>query len=40
MLKCLEAWRKYCVGGTSKDFENKWDKNLREMEYRCWDILL
>ena len=29
----------YCVGGTSKDFEKKWDGNLRDMESKCWYLL-
>ena len=40
MLKGLEAKKKYCVGETSKDFEKKWDGNLRDMEWRCQDLLL
>ena len=24
----------------SKNFEKKWDTNLREMEAKCWDLLL
>ena len=40
MPKGLEAKKKYCVGGTSKDFEKKWDGNLRDMESKCRDLLL
>ena len=36
----LEAKKKFCVGRTSKNFEEKWDTNLREMETKCWDLLL
>ena len=32
--------KKYCVGGTSKDFEKKWDGNLRDIESKCRDLLL
>ena len=27
-------------GGTSKDFEEKWDGNLRDMESKCRDLFL
>ena len=36
----LEAKKKYCVGGVSKDFEKKWDRNLRDMESKRRDLLL
>ena len=39
MPKGLEAKKKYCVGGTSKDFEKKWDGNLRDMKSKCRDLL-
>ena len=28
------------MGGTSQNFEKKWDANLREMERKCQDLLL
>ena len=31
MPKGLEAKKKFCVGGTSENFEKKWDTKLREM---------
>ena len=40
MPKGLEAKKRYCVGGTSENFEQKWDANLREMEIKCRDLLL
>ena len=40
MPKGLEEKEKYCVGGTSKDFERKWDRNLRDMESKCQNLLL
>ena len=40
MPKGLEAKKKYCVGGTSEDFEKKWDGNLWDMELKCQDLLL
>ena len=40
MPKGLEAKKKYCMGGTSKDFEKKWDGNLGDIESKCQDLLL
>ena len=40
MPKGLEEKKKYCVGGTSKYFEKKWDGNLRYMKSKCRDSLL
>ena len=40
MPKGLETKKRYCVGGTSENFEQKWDANLQEMEIKCQDILL
>ena len=40
MSKDLEAKKNYCVGGTSKDFEKKWDGNFREMKSKCQNLLL
>ena len=40
MLEGLEAKKKYCIGGmTSKDFKNKWNRNLRDMESKRRDLL-
>ena len=38
--KGLEAKTRYCVGGTSENFEKKWDTSLREIEIKCRDLLL
>ena len=40
MPKGLEAKKRYCVGGTSENFEQKWDANLPEMEIKCRRLLL
>ena len=40
MLKGLEANKKHCVGGTSKDFEKKRDGNLQYMESKYQNLLL
>ena len=37
MLKGLEAKKKYYVGG---DARKKWDRNLREMEFKSRNLLL
>ena len=31
MPKGLEANKSFCVGGTSENFEKKWDANLRDL---------
>ena len=40
MPKGLEVKKKYCMGGTSKDFEKKWDGNLKDIESNCRGLLL
>ena len=40
MPKGLVARKKFCVGGTSKEFQKKWDCNLKETEMKCRDLLL
>ena len=40
MPKGLEARKRFLRGGTSENFEMKWDTNLREMERKCRDLLL
>ena len=40
MPKGLVARKKSCVGGTSKEFQKKWDCNLKETEMKCQDLLL
>ena len=31
--------KRFCLGGTSKDFQNKWDCNLKQIEMKCHDLL-
>ena len=38
MSKGLEAKKRFCVRGTSENFEKKWDTNLGEMERICRDL--
>ena len=38
--KGLEVKKSFCLGGTSENFEKKWDANLREMERKCRELLL
>ena len=40
MPKGLEAKKRYCVDGTSENFEKKWDATLREIEIKCRHLLL
>ena len=40
MPKGSDAKKKYFVGETSKDFEKKWDGNLRDIESKCRNLLL
>ena len=40
MPKGLVARKRFWVGGTSKEFEKKWDYNLKETEMKCQDLLL
>ena len=40
MPKSLVGGKKFCVGGTSKEFQKKWDCNLKETEMKCRDLLL
>ena len=40
MPKGLVARKTFCVGGTSKKFQKKWDCNLKETEMKCRDVLL
>ena len=40
MPKGLVARKRFCVGGASKDFQKKWDYNLKETERKCRDLLL
>ena len=40
MPKGLAAKKWYCVGGTSENFEKKWDANLQEMKIKCQDLVL
>ena len=40
MPKGLVVRKRFCVGGTSKDFQKKWDYNLKETERKCRDLLL
>ena len=45
MPKGLVARKKFCVGRTSKEFQNKWDWNkwdcnLKQTEMKCGDLLL
>ena len=39
MPKGLVARKTFCVGGTSKEFQNKWDCRLKEREMKCQDLL-
>ena len=39
MPKRLVAKKIFCVGGTSKEFQKKWDCNLKETEMKCRDLL-
>ena len=38
MPKGFKAKKKCCVGGTSKDFEEKWDANLQDIESKYRDL--
>ena len=38
MPKGFKAKKKCCVGGTSKDFEEKWDENLQDIESKYRDL--
>ena len=40
MAKSLVARKRFCVGGTSKEFQKKWGCNLKETEMKCSDLLL
>ena len=40
MPKGLVARKRFCVGGTSKDFQKKWDYNLKETKRKYRDLLL
>ena len=40
MPKGLVARKKFCVGGTSKEFQKKWDCSLEGTEMKCRDLLL
>ena len=40
MPKGLVARKKFCAGGTSKEFQKEWDCNLKETEIKCRDLLL
>ena len=40
MPKGLVARKRFCVGGTSKEFQKKWDYNLKQREMKCRDLLL
>ena len=40
MPKDLVGRKRFCVGRTSNEFQKKWDRNLKEMEMKCWDLLL
>ena len=40
MPKGLVAKKRFCVGGTSKDFQKKWYYNLKETERTWQDLLL
>ena len=37
MPKDLVARKRFCVGGTLKDFQKRWDYNLEETERKCRD---
>ena len=32
--------KRFCVGGTSKNFQKKWDCDLKQTEMKCQDLLL
>lgn len=32
--------KRFCVGGTSKEFQKKWDANFKETEMKCRDLIL
>ena len=40
MPKGLVARKRFCVGGTSKEFQKKWDCNSKQTEMKCRDFLL
>ena len=40
MPKGLVARKRFCVGGTSKEFQKKWDYNLKQTEIKYRDLLL
>ena len=40
MPKGLVARKKFCVGENSKEFQKKWNCNLKETEMKCRDLFL
>ena len=40
MPKTLVARKRFCVGGASKEFQKKWDCNLKEIEMKFLQLLL